>query len=47
MPFTTDSDLELAFPAELLPAELNEKLRRYNLHVCNVFSHPDTPSSIE
>ncbi|WFD20562.1 glucosamine-phosphate N-acetyltransferase [Malassezia caprae] len=33
MPFTPDSELELAFPAELLPAELNEKLSEYNLHI--------------
>ena len=33
MPFTQDAQLELAFPAERIPAELDEKLAAHNLHV--------------
>lgn len=47
MPFTPDSELELAFPAELIPAELNEKLDQNNLHVRALFSHSDPSPGIE
>ena len=33
MPFTPDSELELCFPAHLIPAESNEKLAKYGLHI--------------
>lgn len=33
MPFTPDSDLELSFPAELIPTDLNNRLAQHNLHI--------------
>ena len=33
MPFTPDSDLELSFPAELIPTDLNDRLAQHNLHI--------------
>lgn len=33
MPFTPDSELDLAFSADLIPAELNEKVAAHQLHV--------------
>ncbi|WFD31161.1 glucosamine-phosphate N-acetyltransferase [Malassezia sp. CBS 17886] len=33
MPFTRDADLELAFSANLIPADLNESLAKHSLHI--------------
>lgn len=33
MPFTADKELELSFPAELIPADIDAQLSQHGLHV--------------
>lgn len=40
MPFVPDNELELAFPANMIPDELKQKLDLHGLHVRGPFMAP-------